>query len=234
MTEERFEEFLKQALHDVDPVPPTPREEMWARIREQRERTPVIELETRRNKKTWLSWAVGLAAMLAIGIGIGRMSMRSGVAPQVAQAPAPANNEEVGAPANVNANATESYVSRRNTTIGSAPTNARSATAYRLAVSEYMSSAEALLTSFRAQEKGAEDPDLAVWARDLLTNTRLLLDSPAASDPKVAALLEDLELIIAQIARMQAPSTDERDIIRDGMNKTAVLPRLRATQPAGT
>lgn len=61
------------------------------------------------------------------------------------------------------------------------------------------------------------------------------LITPAADDPNVAALLEDLELIIAQIARLSVPSTVEGEIIRDGMNKTAVLPRVRATQPsAGT
>ena len=106
--------------------------------------------------------------------------------------------------------------------------------AYRLTVAEHMTKAEALLTSFRTQPRGTLDPEIAVWARDLLTNTRLLLDSPAADDPNVAALLEDLELIIAQIARMSAPSREESAIIRDGMNKTAVLPRLRATLPAGS
>ena len=203
MTEEKFEEFLKDALHDLDPVPPAPRDEMWAGI--QRERA--LQTRTRRTH-TWVTWGVGLAAMLAIGVGIGRMTS---VQVQNADAPAP----------RVAVNTTPAPVNR---------------TAYRLAVAEYMSSAEAMLTSFRTQPKGQADPQIAEWAQDLLTNTRLLLDSPAADDPKVAALLEDLELIIAQIARMSAPSIVEREIIRDGMNKTAVLPRLRATQPspAGT
>jgi hypothetical protein len=42
-------------------------------------------------------------------------------------------------------------------------------------------------------------------------------------------LLGDLELILAQIASMSVPSAEEREIIQDGMNRTAVLPRLRAT-----
>jgi hypothetical protein len=62
----------------------------------------------------------------------------------------------------------------------------------------------------------------------------MLLDSPAADDPEVAALLEDLELVIAQIARMSAPSSVERELIREGIQKTDVLPRLRASQSAGT
>jgi hypothetical protein len=46
-------------------------------------------------------------------------------------------------------------------------------------------------------------------------------------------LLEDLELIIAQIARLSAHSSEENEIIEEGIEKTAVLSRLRATKPAG-
>ena len=204
MTEERFEEFLKRSLDELDPVPPTPREEMWASIQQQRRFQKRASVD--RRYKVWVSWAVGAAATLAIGIGIGRFTATNTLnqAPQVAEITAPA------------------------------PGNGINRTAYRLTVAEHMTKAEALLTSFRTQPRGTLDPEIAVWARDLLTNTRLLLDSPAADDPNVAALLEDLELIIAQIARMSAPSKEESAIIRDGMNKTAVLPRLRATLPAGS
>jgi len=204
MTEERFEDFLKRNLDDLDPVPPTPREEMWASIQQQRRFQKRASAD--RKYKVWVSWAAGVAATLAIGIGIGRFSATRTVsqAPQVAS---------------VNAPATANGVNR---------------TAYKLTMDEHLTKAEALLTSFRTQPRGTLDPELAVYARDLLTNTRLLLDSPAADDPTVAVLLEDLELIIAQIARMSEPSKEETAIIRDGMNKTAVLPRLRATLPAGT
>ena len=223
MTEERFEEFVKRTLEELDPVPPAPREEMWASIERSlpgkpgalRVTGPGIaesEFEQQRrfskrsaaihSRKVWLSWGTGIAATLAIGIGIGRFTATSPLnrteQPVVANAPAPINR-----------------------------------TAYRLTVAQHLTSAEALLTSFRRQTRGAADQEIAVWARDLLSNTRLLLDSPAADDPNIAALLEDLELIIAQIARMAAPSTEETAIIRDGINKTAVLPRLRATLPAG-
>ena len=36
MTEEKFEEFLKRALAEQDPVPAPPREAMWAQIDEAR------------------------------------------------------------------------------------------------------------------------------------------------------------------------------------------------------
>ena len=203
MTERQFEDFLKQTLADLDPAPPAPREEMWARIEAQRQFRRQIKRD-RNRFKTWGGFGIGLAAMLAIGIGLGRLST-TGV--------------PTDRPATATATSTESSAPNR--------------TAYRLVVQEHMTSAEALLTSFRTQPGGTLDPQVAVWARDLLTNTRLLLDSPAADDPKVAALLEDLELIIAQIASLSDTTKEEREIINDGMQKTAVLPRIRATQPAG-
>ena len=203
MTDEKFEDFLSRAAKDLDPVPPFPREEMWARIQQERARSKVVSIESR-SRKTWISIGVGAAAVLVIGIGLGRITAMRELNPATENGAAVATNV--------------------------APAGA--ATAYRVAVSDYMTKAEVLLTEFRAQPGGQIDPEVAVAARDLLTNTRLLLDSPAAKDPKVAALLEDLELIIAQIAQAQAPSKVERDIIKDGMNKTAVLPRVRASQIA--
>ncbi|HEX6560209.1 MAG TPA: hypothetical protein VF021_12120 [Longimicrobiales bacterium] len=207
MTDERFAEFVKTTLDEVDPVPVAPRDEIWARIEAQRALRKRAQGAPR---KVWISWGVGLAAMLALGIGIGRMTSTHAPGPLATVEPATRTGPATAtAPESVNR------------------------TAYRLVVAQYMSSAEALLTSFRAQPQGTFDPDIAIWARDMLTNTRMLLDSPAAADPKTAALLEDLELVIAQIARMSAPSQLEREMIRDGINKTAVLPRVRATLPAG-
>ncbi|HEY0305215.1 MAG TPA: hypothetical protein VGC44_09580 [Longimicrobiales bacterium] len=202
MTEERFEEFLKNALDEMDPVPAPPREAMWAQIDQARRFSRNAERKT--SRRVWLNWGVGLAAMLAVGIGIGRMTAL----------------QQAGAPTQPQTAAVTNVTPNRTT--------------YQVAVSQHLSRAEALLTSFRTQpETATPDPQLALFARDLLTSTQLLLDSPAGDDPKVAALLSDLELILAQIARASATSGDEREIIEDGLNRTAVLPRLRATT-AGT
>ena len=71
-------------------------------------------------------------------------------------------------------------------------------------------------------------------ARDLLTTTRLLLDSPAADDPRMRALLEDLELVLAQISQLEA-GRDSRnaDLITQDMDQRSVLPKLRSAIPAG-
>jgi hypothetical protein len=112
--------------------------------------------------------------------------------------------------------------------------------AYQLAATQYLSQAEALLTSFRS-ESGAGQPDaqLTAWASDLLSTTRLLLDSPAAEDARMRVLLEDLELILAQIAQLApresaAPPAEEVEIVRQAIDQGGVLPKLRTAIPAGT
>ena len=203
MTDERFEDFLKRTLDDIDDVPAAPREAMWAQIDEARRFQRRAERTS--SRRVWINWSVGFAAMLAIGIGIGRMTAR----PQLIQGPQ--------TPTEVAATSGITDVTPNRMT-------------YQVAVQAHLSKAEALLTSFRTQPKATvPDPQLAVFARDLLTSTQLLLDSPAGDDPRVAALLGDLELILAQVARLSDSTKEERDIIHDGLERTSVLPRLRAT-----
>jgi hypothetical protein len=71
--------------------------------------------------------------------------------------------------------------------------------------------------------------EMASWARDLLTDTRLLLSSPAAEDAATRRLLEDLELVLSQIATIpSARAEEEVELIQDGINQSDVLLRLRA------
>ncbi|HEV7391221.1 MAG TPA: hypothetical protein VGO08_06225 [Burkholderiales bacterium] len=78
------------------------------------------------------------------------------------------------------------------------------------------------------------DAQLASWARDLLSNTRLLLDSPVASDPQRRPLLEDLELVLVQIVQLSPGSTQQdRDLIEKTLQQDHVLTRLRTAIPAG-
>jgi hypothetical protein len=104
----------------------------------------------------------------------------------------------------------------------------------RLAATQYLTRAEALLTGVRSGSVPVDAPFLAS-ARELLTMTRLLLDSPLAQDPQLLDLLEDLELVLAQVVRLEpAPrEADDLDLITDGLNQRGVLPRLRAAIPAG-
>ena len=109
------------------------------------------------------------------------------------------------------------------------------ATAYRVAAAEHLGQSEVFLTLFRASIRPGGDERLAsATARELLTTNRLLLDSPAMQDRKTRLLLEDLELVLAEIAQL-TPQSRERDLmlIRDGIERDGMLPRLRTAVPSG-
>ncbi|MNC91213.1 hypothetical protein D3C83_74250 [compost metagenome] len=55
-----------------------------------------------------------------------------------------------------------------------------------------------------------------------------MLDSPAASDPQLRDLLDDLELVLAQVAKLRSePRAEELTFITEAMDERAVVPRLR-------
>jgi hypothetical protein len=203
--QDRFEEFLRTSINELDPMPRVPREEMWAQIESARRfRRP----GTRTSPRTlWLAWGVGLAAMLLIGIGLGRWSMLRlpTTAPVATTLPA----QRVVASAQ--------------------PIEGDASHAYQLATQAHLGRVEVLLT---AVNSGSIDAQVSSWARDMLSSTRMLLESPAANDPRTARLLEDLELVLTQIASPGARNRGELDLIQHGIKQTDVLPRVRAALPA--
>jgi hypothetical protein len=65
-------------------------------------------------------------------------------------------------------------------------------------------------------------------ARDLLATTRLLLDSPNVNDPHLRDLLDDLELVLAQIVRLPGrAAAPDVYLIDQALDQREVLPRLR-------
>lgn len=109
----------------------------------------------------------------------------------------------------------------------------RDSIAYRLAAAPYFTRTEALLTSFRAESRnGKVDADFAAQAQDLLVTTRLMLNSPAARDPRLASLLQDLETMLAQIAQLPAGNDrNDVDLINQGLDQRSVMLRLRTIGP---
>lgn len=107
--------------------------------------------------------------------------------------------------------------------------------AYRLATLRHFTAAEALLASYDASGKDAKaDAQLASWASDLLAQTRLLLDSPAARDPVRRKLLQDLELVLVQMAQLSPASPRvEHDLIDGSVRHNDILTRLHTAVPAG-
>jgi hypothetical protein len=212
MSEDRFDEVIVEIARDYNTPPPVPREEMWAAIRAAR--AAEVHPRFRRWYAGWTAWGIGIAAVLMIGIGLGRLSVRPVASLEVAAAPSR------GTPST-------------DVTIGMGET------AYHLAANQHLSQAELLLTSFRSEARdGAVDARVGVWAKDLLSTTRLLLDSPAGADPKLKVLLEDLELVLVQLSQLPPNDTTEEakqelEMANDAIEEAGVLPKIRTALQGG-
>ena len=88
--------------------------------------------------------------------------------------------------------------------------------------------AEALVSVIAATPADATMDSLTgKWAREMLTNTRLLLDSPAGDDPLRRRLLEDLETVLVQLVQRSGAATEERALLDRTLERTQLLTRLR-------
>jgi hypothetical protein len=197
MSENGFESFLRDSAADYHrPPDDVPRDEMWVEIRRARE-----EVRGRPQRMApWLKWGVGIAAALAIGVGIGRVSVTTDSVPAALLA----------------AGADDSSAT----------------VVYDAAAREHFAQVEALLVGFRADARtGRSEAGAATSARTLLTTTRLLMGSPASEDAQLRGLLQDVELVLAQIAQYRAgEGKDELELIDDGIQQRGVLLRLSAAQ----
>jgi hypothetical protein len=213
--EDRFDEFLRQAARDYNAPPETPRAEIWDRIQAQRRNDAKTESASenllpfrrpvRLRARPPFRLALGIAALLAIGVAIGRFTAVQ--APNPASAPGPVAS--TGAPEN----------------------RERHDIANQVATVEHLSKVETFLTDFRTR---AASPEFTEEAHDLLGTTRLLLDSKRVADPKTRRLLEDLELVLTQIAALDPKDRrQDLDFIADGLAQSHVRTRLRNAIPAG-
>jgi len=201
MLDDRFDDRLRELARDYNQPPETPREEMWAAIQAgRRRRFWAVRPYLRRPVRL----AAGIAALLALGIGLGRLTV---------QRPTP-----VPTPVNL---AVETPRAR--------------GTAYQIATTEHLSQSETFLTLFRASlGSGGNERLASATARQLLATNRLLLDSPAAADARTRLLLQDLELVLAEIAQLSSqPKARDLDLITEGLEQGGVLSRLRTAVPSG-
>ncbi len=104
------------------------------------------------------------------------------------------------------------------------------------ATAGHLGRAATLLTAFRTDRRTpASRQDLARWARELLAETRMYLGLSAdTGSPVEHTLLEDLELVLIQIAGLGPGAPDfEWDLARESMERRGTLMRLRAASVAG-
>jgi hypothetical protein len=222
---DEMDAILEQVRSAYNPPPETPRDEMWDVIQRALTARPdsdqavlrqpaggpgVLSLEGARARRrpafhTTAGWAVAAAALLVLGIGIGRMS-----------APTPVGESGMAESPNP--------------------------TAMRLAAEEHLGNTESLLTMVKLDARaGHLDPEVGPWARNLLAQTRLLMDAPDDQNPAMRQLLEDLELVLVQIVGVAdagphdaARTRTELNLAVQGLEDRDLLPRIRAIVPVGS
>jgi hypothetical protein len=215
---DRFDELMQDAAHTYRRPPSADFDAMWKTIEATLDRNAVVALiggdatahaaDTRPSpvargaSHARTTQRLAIAATLVIGIALGRASMS--VDPAATNAP----SELVA----------DSY----DATSASTP--------YEAETSKYLGQTAALLIALPSEVRaGRANEQFVSRAGELLSRTRLLIDSPAASDPRMRDLLEDLELVLAQVVRIQNDTTSrtELDLISRALEQRDVIPRLR-------
>ena len=232
-----LDELIGAAARDYNRPGATPREEIWQRIRAQRDaaRQERHAAPLRRHR-----WAIGVAAaaVLVLGVALGRGYERvfgdrtstfatnpaattnagdTGTAQVVGASPLDSGSTPVAAPSAPDGReprvADGPRAPVRQPALadrGAAPegSTGRANLTYHVAVLEHLAGTEAMLTSFRsAAKRGEVDAELTRWARSLLTTTRLLQATAGSQDPTMKRLLGDLELVLMQIAQYTTAGT---------------------------
>ena len=154
----------------------------------------------RRPVPGWRIFATGVAASLLIGILVGRMTVRVG---------------------------SDTPFARNSKALALAPV-ANSAP-YQRATEEFLGRTALLFAALPAAgSREGTNAQLSAQASQLLTTTRLLLDSPVGGDLRMKQLLEDLELVLAQVSRLPTPrNTSELSLITQALEERDLVPRIR-------
>lgn len=204
--DEKFNAFIREEASGYNAPLAPPSDRMWSRI----EGDIAVAIGTARPRRSpWLAIGVGIAAVLVAGVSLGRWSAGTRTAP-------------VGV------------------TVASltpaADDSMRAVSHARASTVEHLAQTEVFLTTVRADLKaGRPDAERTARSRELLARTRLMLGAAGYRSPEERQLLEDIELLLAEISAMPSarsrPSMDTQ-LLDESMRDGNILPRLRTTMPA--
>jgi hypothetical protein len=222
-------ELARDAVDELDADIEVPREMMWARLSKARQQSAPAHAATSSPAQVaplspdvsvvalpasrWSRWsrqAAGLAAVLAIGVAIGRVTLPS----------APA-----GKPAGVDTSTLA---------LGETLTDSqtRRDDPAHVAMQEHLARTVSLLTSVGDGGASNAANTLSPLAKELLTTTRLLLDQPQLRDERTRRLLQDLELVLVQVIQARGSAPETQRAPQETMQETDLLTRVRAVVTA--
>lgn len=202
MDEKRLDELLDDAARTYRVPPEPPLDAIWSRV----EAEAFAPVTARRGGSGWRVLAAAIAASLVLGMALGRYSARGDRA------------------------STISAVSASTVTPAANPAAQAAAAPYQRATEEFLGSTALLLAALPRNGSGGQTPALLPdQAAELLTTTRLLLDSPVSANPRMKALLQDLELVLAQVSRLQ-PRREKATLtlISQTLEERELVPRIRS------
>lgn len=256
--DESLDRLMAETLARSTLPPEPPVDEMWAVIEQRAFRTPdIIPVHSGRSY-VWRMPALAAAAALLVGTALGWSIAPRTIVTRVVAANATgvatpqqaATNDRAPFVADVSSSddhgdavdASRSRMSARAvgaTTLASMPRSTPDVTDMGGSsdMVRYLAQTSRLLASLPSgQSLAGSDTAIAHRASDLLTQTHLLLDSRAGSDPTLHRLLEDLELVLAQVARLRSSGNGaDLQLIHQALTVHDVLPRVYdATLEAST
>ncbi len=202
MDEKDLERQLGELREDWRIAPEPPLDRMWLRIEG--------EAFGRRGRGRWLRTLLPLAATLVLGFGIGQV-----VPPLLRHRDAGATSAGATEPAASNEHATARLTSNEAPFVGVA--------------TDYLERVTALLVTLAEESRQGQPVDYSkAQARELLSTTRLLMNGPQVTDPHLREMLDDLELVLAQIVRLPPrPGAPDVYLIDQALDQREVIPRLR-------
>lgn len=248
MNDDRMDELLAEAARDYNAPADVPREEIWSRIQAERG----ARRRDRSTARVWMWPSVGIAAaaLLAVGVTLGRRMERSAspvAAPVTVATPqttrdstgqliAQLRQETTATDRRVRELASAGPATGTDRAVGATRADDATSLSYHLVVLKHLAGSEALITAFRSAARNGEiDAQIAAWSKELLSTTRMLEASVATDDPTMKRLLEDLDLVLAQIKQYVTRGTnnpEDLDLIEQSIIKRGVITKLRGTVPA--
>lgn len=236
--EDRLDALLRDAAREYNAPPVAPKAEIWERIQAARQAggrevgksgaqgAVPLRPEHRPMVRPPIRFAIAIAALLVLGVAIGRLTAPGAPAGSAASPTATGVAANPGG-GDTNTPRAAGGVPRA----GGTARTGRSELAARYATVQHLGQVESFLTEFNTLQAAQDFP---AQAKDLLGTTRLLLDSKRLTDMRTRRLLEDLELVLIQIATLNPKDRREEDLIADGLAQSHLRTRLRSAIPTGS